>query len=277
MAPGTTSVVSAPAGAPPGIVCLLGKPPRATTIFPRLFDTLRAGGVEVRLELPHEAGLRPEGWPPGALLVHRGLRRPLLERLAEIETAGWRCCNPAGVSLLVQDRPALMERLARSGLPTPGGRVVEAWGEALSLHGGGGVVVKAADGSRGRSAGVLSPGMDAPPDPPFAGPYLVERFVESDGRDRKLYVAGRACRGLLKPWPRDEATPATPFAVEPTLEALALAAGAALGLEIYGVDVLLGPKGPAIVDVNPFPSFKGIEDAAEIVADHLARRARAAA
>jgi ribosomal protein S6--L-glutamate ligase len=270
--------VSPRLGAPASVVCLLGKPPRAATIFPRLFDALRARGVRVRVELPHEAGLRPEEWPPDALVVHRGLRRPLLERLAEVEAAGWRCCNPARATLAVRDRPALMDGLARAGLPTPGWRVARTWDEARRLGDGAGVVVKAVDGGQGRGAGVLrAAAAGLPVDPPFGGPYLVERFVENDGRDRKLYVAGRACFGLLKPWPRDEEATAAPFAVEPALEALALATGVALGLEIYGVDALLGPEGPVIVDVNVFPSFKGVEGAAETIADHLARRAREAA
>lgn len=269
--------MSAPPGEPASILFLLGKPPRPTTIFPRVFDRLRAGGLGWRVELPHEAGLVPEGWPPGALLVHRGLRWSVLERLAALEAEGWRCCNRVGASLVAWDRAALMAGLAAAGVPTPGWRVVEAWGEARRLHAEGGAVVKAADGRRGRGAGVVLPGAPIPAEPPFPGPYLVERFVPNDGWDRKLYVAGAWCRGLLKPWPRDEAAPATPFPVDPALEALALAAGAALGLEIYGVDVVLGPDGPCVVDVNPFPSFGGVEGSAEAVACHLARSASAAA
>lgn len=258
-----------------GIVLLLGKPARAGTIFPRLVELLRARGLEVRLDLPHEAGLRPDRWPPGALVAHRGLRRDVLEGLAEIEGEGWRFCNAPRAALLVRDRPLLMDRLARHGLPAPAGRVVEAWPEARALSGSGReVVIKAADGGRGRSAGVLLPAAGSlPADAPFPGPYLVEPFVANDGWDRKLYVAGQACRGLLKPWPRDPATAPVPFEVEPALAALALAAGAALGLEIYGVDVLIGAGGPTIVDVNPFPSFQGTEGAAELVAGHLVRRA----
>jgi ribosomal protein S6--L-glutamate ligase len=57
------------------------------------------------------------------------------------------------------------------------------------------------------------------------------------------------------------------------IEALARAAGSALGLELYGIDVLGGEPGPVIVDVNPFPGFRCVPSAAEALADHVIRRA----
>ena len=62
-----------------------------------------------------------------------------------------------------------------------------------------------------------------PADAPFPGPYLVQDRVAHDGWDRKVYVASRACRGLLKPWPRRESAAQRPFAPEPMLGDLALA------------------------------------------------------
>jgi ribosomal protein S6--L-glutamate ligase len=56
------------------------------------------------------------------------------------------------------------------------------------------------------------------------------------------------------------------------IEALARAAGAALGLELYGIDVLCCERGPVIVDVNPFPGFRSVPSAGEALADHVMRR-----
>jgi glutathione synthase/RimK-type ligase-like ATP-grasp enzyme len=55
-----------------------------------------------------------------------------------------------------------------------------------------------------------------------------------------------------------------------------LACGAALGLELYGVDVMRAGDQFWVVDVNAFPSYKGIEEAPRRIADHLLRRARGA-
>ena len=49
--------------------------------------------------------------------------------------------------------------------------------------------------------------------------------------------------------------------------------GRVYGLELFGVDVLLGPDGPVVVDVNDFPSFRQVPDAAARVADAVLRLA----
>ncbi|RYJ27476.1 alpha-L-glutamate ligase, RimK family [Streptomyces sp. L-9-10] len=56
--------------------------------------------------------------------------------------------------------------------------------------------------------------------------------------------------------------------------AIVAQAGRVYGLDLYGVDVLLGPEGPVVVDVNDFPSFRQVPNAAARVARtvlHLAR------
>ena len=88
--------------------------------------------------------------------------------------------------------------------------------------------------------------------------------ILNDGVDRKLYVAGVSCRGLLKPWPRDAAAPGLPFTPDADFVALAHRVAIALQIDILGVDVVLGAAGPVIVAVNLFPSFKGIPDAAAL-------------
>ena len=50
------------------------------------------------------------------------------------------------------------------------------------------------------------------------------------------------------------------------LRDLALRVGTAFGLDIYGVDVVEGPNGWVVIDVNDFPSFKKVPDAAQMVA-----------
>lgn len=86
--------------------------------------------------------------------------------------------------------------------------------------------------------------------------------------DRKLYVIGDRVAGLLKSGGVGRRT-GEPFEPGPALTALARRTGRALGLEIFGVDVIAGERGPAIVDVNAFPSCNGVHGAAEAIAEHL--------
>ena len=261
----------------PEIGFLLGKPPRKGTLFPNLFERLTARGLRVTLSLPHEDDGAVTGVTPRpALVVHRGLRRDVLERLDPLEQAGWRFCTPVASSLAVLDRARLAEKLRAAGLPAPRSFRLTDWHADRLRATGSATVVKSIDGGKGSGAGVWFAGTgEWPEHPPFAGPWLVEERIPNDGADRKLSVAGAVCRGLMKPWPRQDDAAAVPFEPDAGLVDLAHATGAALGIEIFGVDVVIGPDGPVIVDVNLFPGFRGVDGAAALIADHLARRVAA--
>jgi hypothetical protein len=64
-----------------------------------------------------------------------------------------------------------------------------------------------------------------------------------------------------------------PFEVD-AVARLVRRAAAALGLEVYGGDVIVTPAGqPVLIDINAWPSFARVRDAAaEAIAQHLAAR-----
>jgi ribosomal protein S6--L-glutamate ligase len=55
---------------------------------------------------------------------------------------------------------------------------------------------------------------------------------------------------------------------------IALRCGRLFGLGLYGVDLVEGPDGPVVVDVNYFPSYIGVEEAAPLIAAYIADYAR---
>ena len=50
---------------------------------------------------------------------------------------------------------------------------------------------------------------------------------------------------------------------------IAINCGQTLGLKIYGIDIIESPNGPFVIDVNSFPSFKGIPKVDFILADFI--------
>lgn len=256
----------------PLIAFLLGKPARPDTIFPELFGRLRQCHVDVTIHLPKGDAPVSDQLFAATLIVQRGLGAPELDGLRGVEDAGIRCCNGVAATIAVTDRLLTLQRLARAAVPTPSTALVATWPEVLAARRAEPLVVKGLDGSIGRGSNVLGvDGSELSHDEPFPGPYLVQQFIANDGRDRKLYVAGPQVRGLLGNAP--EGGPARnardSFAVDPELAALARQVGHALELEIYGVDVVFGPTGPSVVDVNPFPGFRGVPNVAQLVADYL--------
>ena len=258
----------------PRIAFVLGKPVRPDSVFPAIFDALRAVGFAARTHLPHDAhDTMPDWIDDAALIVHRGLRPASLDALG---ATGVPCVNPVAPVRLIEDRALLIERLASAGLPVPQSQRVRSWAEAATRAEQRAVVVKRIDARLGRGAGIAfipRGGCDAPA--PFPGPYLVQDALETDGIDRKLYVAGTSTRGLLKHWRRRDTSSARPFDPDPDLADLAGAVGRTLGLDVFGVDIVAGQCGPTIVDVNAFPSFTGVAGAGSLIARHIACLAHA--
>jgi ribosomal protein S6--L-glutamate ligase len=105
---------------------------------------------------------------------------------------------------------------------------------------------------------------------------LAQRYLPNDGFDLKLYVCGQTVFAVRKPSPLNGDPAAAMQIVTPTSAMVDLAhrCGAAFGLEIYGVDTIETPDGLAVIEVNEFPNFSGIEAAGECIAAHVLDRVR---
>lgn len=257
---------------PPRVVLLLGKKPRPGTIVAEASQLLAARGLSCEVRLPHEERVDAADLRGADLVVHRGLSPEAAPLLGALAADGTALCNPWAGMLHLRDRAVLHAALVRLQVPVSGAVVVPTWPDALAQARLRPVVVKAVSGP-GRGRGVVT--FPLPDDPPTPGPYLVEDRVEHDGLDRKLYVAGDVVVKLLKPstLTAGHRTDGTPVTVEPGLAALARSTAAGLGLHLLGVDVVMGPDGPVVVDVNTFPGYRGVPGAARAVAEHVAAHA----
>jgi ribosomal protein S6--L-glutamate ligase len=103
------------------------------------------------------------------------------------------------------------------------------------------------------------------------GLVVAQEFVDSGSIDLKLYAVGEQLWAVRRPSPlsasRGAVRPPERVELTPELEQLARSCGNAFQLELYGVDVLLSPRGPLVVDVNEFPNYTGVEDAPHAIAE----------
>lgn len=253
------------------VTLLLGKPPRPGTLLAEVAALLGARGCAVTVRLPHEEPVEAAELTGEQLVVHRGLDGSAAGLLAELHHSGVPLCNPWPGERLLRDRRSWQAALAAAEVPLPPSLTVERWAAVLDRAGTREVVAKAFTGPGRGSQVVTGTGDTLPPQAPFPGPYLVEERLPADGTDRKLYLAGCAVRGLLKPSTLDgpHTTSGTPFTPDPAQLDLAVRARQALGVHLLGVDLLHTPSGPVVVDVNGFPGFRGVPGAAELVAAHL--------
>lgn len=115
---------------------------------------------------------------------------------------------------------------------------------------------------------------------------LAQRFIANDGHDLKLYGIGDDVWAVRKPSPfqpegggftgagNGEKGLAAKVELVPLtreLEELGRSLGRLFGLELYGVDCIESPSGPAVIEVNEFPNYTGVPDADRRLAEYVTR------
>lgn len=133
------------------------------------------------------------------------------------------------------------------------------------------LVVKPADGSSGRGVHLVSsPERLAAMLPELAGEgmLIAQPYVPNSGTDLKVYAVGGELFATERRSPLYPDCPVPERLVPLSAEIAEIGArvGEVYGLDLYGLDVLLGPDGPVVVDVNDFPSFRQVPEAAARVA-----------
>ena len=107
--------------------------------------------------------------------------------------------------------------------------------------------------------------------------FLAQRYAENAGFDIKVYVTGNevyapiAKQSVLHGEVRERFVPLTP-----QVRKLALQVGKLFGLDIYGLDIVETPQGPAILDINDFPSFGGVPRAVRRISEYVLHAAKRA-
>jgi ribosomal protein S6--L-glutamate ligase len=98
-------------------------------------------------------------------------------------------------------------------------------------------------------------------------PVVAQEFAANDGFDIKVWVIGDSLSAARRRSALDSTDKSSDELLDPGelpaewIQAVR-DAGAALGLELYGVDLLITRGRPVVVDVNAFPGFRGAHEPA---------------
>jgi tetrahydromethanopterin:alpha-L-glutamate ligase len=188
------------------------------------------------------------------------------------------------------DKSATSFLLARAGIATPPTWTIESPQAAAAIVrreiGAGLLVLKPLFGSQGRGLQLIRCERDLPDPAAVKGVYYLQRYVgvERDGfRDFRLFVShGRVVTAMMRhstSWVTNIKRGGRPVAavVDANMKALALAAAAAVGADVAGVDIVHGADGrPTVLEVNSMPAWSGLQKvtsaniAAIIAADVMA-------
>ncbi|GAA2741826.1 hypothetical protein [Kitasatospora cinereorecta] len=237
-------------------------------------DVLRPGSSLVDLADEVRSG-RHDAWVLKTVSGGPGLG--LLESAAAV---GLTTVNDARAIRPVRDKAQAAVIAAHRGLPVPRTWAAADPAEFAAIPDGYyPLVVKPADGSSGRAVHLVErPDQLAQLTALMAGEGLLiaQPYVPNAGLDLKVYSAGGELFATERTSPLHPHHPhrERPVTLGAEVAAVAAQVGEVFGLDLYGVDILLGPDGPVVVDVNDFPSFRQVPQAVAKVAGAVLRLAR---
>jgi RimK family alpha-L-glutamate ligase len=205
-----------------------------------------------------------------------------MDMLYKLEREGFYVLNPAEAIEHCVDKYDILAILEDVGVPVPRTFATESANLALEAFKelGGDVVIKPVFGSRGIGATRVN-------DPEVAltvfkaitfqhGVVYLQEFVEHGTSDIRAFVVdGRvvaAMRRQADGWKTNYSQGArpAPTTLSKEFEDLAVKAAKSVGCKVSGVDILEGPDGPRICDVNSQPGWKGLQMVTKVnIADEI--------
>jgi ribosomal protein S6--L-glutamate ligase len=105
-------------------------------------------------------------------------------------------------------------------------------------------------------------------------PVIAQEFVPNDGFDIKFWVINGQVWAARRPAALESRDKSRDVRIDSAelpdvwVQA-ALRAGQVLGLDLFGVDIILTDRGPLVIDVNAFPGFQGVPNAAQCLVNYV--------
>jgi len=243
-------------------------PPVTSPIMAEVFDRLRRRGFDVDAGIAEEMVVSPDRLTVRHDLYILKSHTELSLSLAGILHAqGARSLNAYPSCIATQNKIVASRRLRLAGIPAPRSWVT---GDLTLLHRIAAkvpLIIKPYMGHRGAGIHIVRNPKELSAVPPISEPVLVQEYIPGTGVDLKVYVVGREVFAVRKTFaPGSFTQPGRPCVVTREVREIALRCGEASGLHLYGLDIIESPQGPVVVDLNYFPGYKGVPDAAPLIA-----------
>lgn len=246
-------------------------PPVPSPVLVEVQERLERHGFRVTTGIAEEVLQRPdEIGVEHDLYVLKSHTELSLSLAGVLHHQGARLLHPWPTAVALQNKIVTARLLRAAGIPAP-----DAWvtGNPRLLHHTveeRPLILKPYLGHRGQGLRIVRDPREVDGMPELDVPMIAQEYIESSGEDLKLYVVGEEVFGVRKPFsPESFACAGRACDVDPAVRRIALRCGEALGLGLYGMDLIERDGRVWVVDVNTFPGYKGVPDVAPRIADYI--------
>ena len=246
--------------------------PGLSPVMAEVFRRLTGRGFRVESGIAEDRLLRTDELAPQYdLYLLKSYSELALSIAGALHAAGARLLNPYPNGAVARNKIVARRVLSGAGVSTPRTWVTGDFRLLRDLVEETPLILKPYLGYSGTGVRVVRNPRELAAVPPPEGPVLVQEYVEALGEDLKVYLVGDDVFAVRKPFsPTSFVVPGRPVPVPPAVRELALRCGQVFGLGLYGVDIVESASGLWVVDVNTFPGYKGVPDAAPRIADFIA-------
>jgi RimK family alpha-L-glutamate ligase len=202
--------------------------------------------------------------------------------LHKLERSGMLIINPPLAIERSVDKYCSLTLFQENGIPVPRTAVTESHDEALKCFYelGEDVVVKPVFGSRGVGATRINDSDVAArvfrTISFYHGVLYLQEFIPHGDSDIRAFVIGdrviAAMRRISENWKTNVSLGAKPVSLQLSseLENLAVKAAKVIGCKVTGVDLMEGPEGPVVIEINSQPGWKGLQSVTKTnIADEI--------
>jgi ribosomal protein S6--L-glutamate ligase len=251
-------------------------PPVPSPVLLEAFELLERRGFEVLSGIAEEMCLEPDRLEvEHDLYLLKSHTELSLSIAGVLHARGARLLNPYLSCVVTQNKIVAARRLRAAGVPTPRCWVTGDLALLEPVLAERPLVIKPYMGHRGTGIHLVRNPDELRTVPAPTTPVLIQEHVEGKGEDLKVYVVGDRVFAVRKPFSASSFTqPGRPCAVASDVRDIALRCGRAMGLGLYGIDLIESREGPVVVDLNYFPGYKGVPQAAPLIAEYIEGYAR---
>jgi len=253
-----------------------GVPPRLNPVIAETCVLLEGRGVQVTALYPEEEVVRLDTLAVAAdLYLLKSNTELALSLATAIERLGGRVLNRCSGARLAASKVLSAAALLQAGIATPRSLVAGQPAQVAAELAAGPLILKPHGGHYGRGITVVDSPAALPPADAYPHLVFAQRFLARARTDLKVFGIGDEVFGLRKSFSPDSFLQAGELSpLSPSVEGMARRCGHAFGLDLYGLDFAEDEDGGEyIVDVNSFPGYRGVPDAARRLAEHIMKAA----